>query len=177
MDKFTNKIGKIDSRRYTDKTKNDIYNMIKEHLSVRIDGNEEYVDSDLSINGLEELTDVLYNYVQQEKTKQDIATLERVKLHISIGTLNLKSINEYIEDTKLYLIKEGVDPNQDKKTVKISKCSDDRRWYKNYINQKFVVIDDNSKWDDGKERFKVVQNDIIKGGVFYIDKEDAEILK
>lgn len=99
MDKFTNKIGKFDERKYTDKTKNDIYTFIKENITVKIDGDRGYIDgnADISLDGLEELTDVLYNYVQQEKAKQEILTLEQVKLNGSIRNLNVKSINDYIE--------------------------------------------------------------------------------
>lgn len=106
MDKFTNKIGKIEERRYTDKTKNELYSFIKENISVRIDGNVAYMDgSDISVEGLEDLTEVLYNYVQQEKAKQEVITLERVKLDAAIGTFNIKKINEHIDNVNEKLIK------------------------------------------------------------------------
>lgn len=99
MDKFTNKLGKFDTRKYTDKTKNDIYNFIKEHISVNIDGNG-YINGnvDISLDGIEELTDVLYNYVQQEKAKQEVITLESVKVSSLTGTLNIKNINNRIDN-------------------------------------------------------------------------------
>jgi hypothetical protein len=99
MDKFTNKLGKFDERKYTDKTKNDIYTIIKENITVKIDGDRGYIDgnADISLEGLEELTDVLYNYVQQEKAKQEVLTLEQVKLNGAIRNLNVQKINEYIE--------------------------------------------------------------------------------
>lgn len=175
MDKFTNKIGKIDSRKYTDKTKNDIYNMIKENLSVRINGNEEYIDSDLSIDGLEELTDVLYNYVQQEKTKQEVITLEKIKLNVAVGSLNIKSINEHIDNIKNHILKEDVDLYQgDKHLIKIVKCSSDSFWYKDNINQEFQVVDGGSK---NPNQWKVVPDEKIKSGVFYINKDDVKIIK
>ena len=100
MDKFTEKIGKFDERKYTDKTKNDIYTLIKENVTVKIDGNKGYIDGnvDISLEGLDELTDVLYNYVQQEKAKQEVLTLEGVKLNAAIGTFNVKKINEHIDN-------------------------------------------------------------------------------
>jgi LPS O-antigen subunit length determinant protein (WzzB/FepE family) len=100
MDKFTNKIGKFDKRKYTDKTKNDIYNLIKENITIKIDGDRGYIDetADISLDGFEELTDVLYNYVQQEKARQETLTLEQVKLNTAIGTINIKTINERIEN-------------------------------------------------------------------------------
>ncbi len=99
MDKFTNKIGKFDERKYTDKTKNDIYTFIKENLTVKIDGDKGFMDNnvDISIDGLEDLTDVLYNYVQQEKAKQEIVTLEQIKNTAALGTFNVKGINEHIQ--------------------------------------------------------------------------------
>lgn len=100
MDKFTNKLGKFEEHKYTDKTKNDIYKLIKENVTIRIDGSVGYLDqdADISLEGLEELTDVLYNYVQQEKAKQEVLTLEQIKLNGAIGNLNFQKINEYIEN-------------------------------------------------------------------------------
>lgn len=100
MDKFTQKIGKFDVRKYTDRTKNDIYTFIKENIDVRIDGNKGFIDgnTDISLDGIEELTDVLYNYVQQEKARQEILTLEQIKLNAAIGSFNVKNINEHIEN-------------------------------------------------------------------------------
>ena len=100
MDKFTNKVGKFDVRKYTDKTKNDIYTFIKENITIKIDGNKGYIDgnTDISLDGLDDLTDVLYNYVQQEKAKQEIVTLEQIKNTASLGFFNVKGINEHIQN-------------------------------------------------------------------------------
>lgn len=100
MDKFTNKIGQIDQRKYSDRTKNDIYNFIKENLTIKIDGDRGYIDgnTDISLDGLDELTDVLYNYVQQEKARQEILTLERVKVTAAVGNFNFSQINDQIEN-------------------------------------------------------------------------------
>jgi hypothetical protein len=99
MDKFTKKIGRIDTRKYTDKTKNDLYSIIKENVTVKIDGNRGYIDGDvnISLDGIEELTEVLYNYVQQEKAKQEVLTLEKVKVEAAIGSFNFQKINEHID--------------------------------------------------------------------------------
>ena len=99
MDKFTEKIGKFDVRKYTDKTKNEIYSLIKENLTIKIDGNTGYIDgnADISLDGLDELTDVLYNYVQQERAKQEVLTLEQIKIKAAIGTFNMKVINDHID--------------------------------------------------------------------------------
>jgi hypothetical protein len=101
MEKFTNKIDFIDERKFTDKTKNEIYSLIKENLSVKIDGNTGYIDggidADISLEGIEDLTEVLYNYVQQERAKQEVLTLEKVKINYAVGSFNVKEINEHIE--------------------------------------------------------------------------------
>jgi len=99
MDKFTEKIGKFDEHKYADKTKNEIYTYIKENITIKIDGNKGYIDgnSDISLDGLDELTDVLYNYVQQEKAKQEVLTLEQIKINAAIGSFNVKKINEHID--------------------------------------------------------------------------------
>lgn len=99
MDKFTNKLGKFDTRKYTDKTKNEIYSFIKENITVNIDGNNSYINNvDISLEGLDQLTEILYNYVQQEKAKQEVITLESVKLNSLTGTLNIKNINDRIDN-------------------------------------------------------------------------------
>lgn len=100
MDKFTQKIGKkIDVRKYNDKTKNDIYSIIKENISILIDGNSSYDhNSDISLEGLDELTNVLYDYIQQEKAKQEVLTLEKIKLNAALGrSFDIKEVNEHIE--------------------------------------------------------------------------------
>lgn len=99
MEKFTNKMGSIDERKYTDKTKNTIYSYIKENITVKIDGNKGYIDGnvDISLEGIEDLTEVLYNYVQQERAKQEVLTLEQIKINAAIGSFNIKEINQHIE--------------------------------------------------------------------------------
>jgi len=100
MEKFTSKIGSFDDRKYTDKTKNKLYSLIKENISVKIDGNRGYIDGDIdiSLDGIEDLTEVLYNYVQQERAKQEILTLEKVKVNYAVGSFNVKEINEHIDN-------------------------------------------------------------------------------
>lgn len=108
MEKFTKKINTFEPiKKYSEKTKNEIYSLIKENVTVRIDGNNSYIDGngDISLNGIEDLTDVLYNYVQQEKAKQEVLTLEKVKLNLALGKVfNIKEVNEHIEAIKKDLI-------------------------------------------------------------------------
>jgi hypothetical protein len=98
MDKFTDKLYKFDERKYTNKVKNDIYAFIKEHIGISIDGDANINgNADITLDGVDELTDVLYNYIQQEKTKQEILTLEQIKLNVAVGNFDMRGINEHIE--------------------------------------------------------------------------------
>lgn len=125
MDKFTNKLGKIENRKYNDKTKNDIYRFIKENLTIKIEGDKGYINgnADISLDGLEELTDVLYNYVQQEKAKQEVITLEKLKINSAMGHINIKEINEYIDNVneKYYL---NINENENINDLKIKKLGE-----------------------------------------------------
>jgi hypothetical protein len=98
MDKFTNKIGNFEEHKYADKIKNDIYGFIKENLTVKIDGNKGYIDGnvDISLDGIDQLTEILYNYVQQEKAKQEVLTLEHIKAKAYTGSFDVKGINDQI---------------------------------------------------------------------------------
>lgn len=66
-----------------------------------------------------------------------------------------------------------------KHKIKVTKCNNPMFWYNNYINQEFDVIEDNSgtKWNDGKEKWKVVPDNRMKGSVNYINKEDTKLVK
>lgn len=101
MEKFTTKASSIEERKFTDKTKNTIYSLIKENITIKIDGNNKgYIDgnSDISLEGFEDLTEVLYNYVQQERAKQEVLTLESVKVNAAVGNFDVKKINDHIEN-------------------------------------------------------------------------------
>ena len=91
MDKFSSKMEKIEERKFVDKTKNEIYDMIKENISVNIS------KDDTTIRGMEDLTNNIFDYIQKEKAKQEILTLERMKLNVSVGIFNIQEINEHID--------------------------------------------------------------------------------
>jgi len=98
MDKFTDKISSFEEYKFTDKTKNDIYLLIKENISVNIDGKDLPVEryGDITINGIENLTNSFYNYIKKENKRQEILILEKVKLNASIKVINdrIKNLNE-----------------------------------------------------------------------------------
>ena len=97
MDKFS-QLENFEKKKFADKTKNAIYSMIKDNVNLVLNGGDNNVD--VSLDGLEELTNVLYNFVQDEKKKQEVVTLERVKLDAALGHFNVKLINEHIENLK-----------------------------------------------------------------------------
>lgn len=94
MDKFSSKIDKIEERKFVDKTKNEIYEIIKENISVNISRNNA------TIRGMEDLTNNIFDYIQKERAKQEILTLERMKLNVSVGIFNIQEINEHIDNLK-----------------------------------------------------------------------------
>lgn len=70
----------------------------------------------------------------------------------------------------------------EKTKVRITKCDNPMFWYKNHINQEFFVVkdDSNTKWKDGKEKWKVVPDShtsmVVASGVNYINKEDCILI-
>jgi len=62
-----------------------------------------------------------------------------------------------------------------KTNVKIIKCNNPMYWYKDFVGETFSVVpdDSNTKWADGKEKWKVVPDNRING-VNYINKEDTQ---
>jgi hypothetical protein len=86
--------------------------------------------------------------------------------------------NKYLKEHLDDLFIEGVDLYEgEKHKVKIIKCDNPQNWYKEFINQNFIVIEDNSKtnWKDGKEKWKVIPDKRVRG-VNYINKEDTKII-
>lgn len=65
----------------------------------------------------------------------------------------------------------------EKHKIKIIKCDNPQSWYINFINQEFIVVEDDSgtKWKDGKEKWKVVPDNRVRG-VSYINKDDTKII-
>jgi len=92
MEKFTQKIGSIEETKFTDKTKNQIYSLIKENLSIVEDNEDTY------IKGIEDLTNSIFEYIQKDRIKQEVATLETIKNIAATGNLSFKQINESIDN-------------------------------------------------------------------------------
>ena len=88
------------------------------------------------------------------------------------------TLNE-LRSLVMQIIKEEVGIEQfyqgNQTDVKIIKCNNPLYWYKDFVGETFTVVPDNSntKWNDGKEKWKVVPDNRIDG-VNYIDKEDTK---
>lgn len=79
----------------------------------------------------------------------------------------MKMINEDINRDSMY--------NGQQMQVKIIKCDNPMYWYANYIGQTITVVPDDSRtnWSDGKEKWKVVPDNNLRG-VNYVNKEDCQ---
>ena len=107
MNKFTNQINESAKPlpKFADKTKQDIYSLIKENVKANIDTPEDKTtqvtgDVNITIGGVDELTDKLYNYIQREKTKGEINVLESIKSILVSGPFNLIKLNDRIDELK-----------------------------------------------------------------------------
>jgi len=109
MNTFTNQINESAKPlpKFNDRTKQDIYALIKENVKASIDTPEDKTSQDgdvnVSIGGVDELTDKLYNYIQREKTKGEINVLESIKSLLVSGPFNLIKLNNKIDELKKQL--------------------------------------------------------------------------
>lgn len=107
MDKFTDKLNesvKVEQIKFNDRLKQEIYTLLKENVTTNIEPNSDkmaQIDNvDISLTGIDELTDKLYNLVQREKIKEEIVTLESIKTILVAGPFNYSILNEQIEKLK-----------------------------------------------------------------------------
>jgi ribosome-associated translation inhibitor RaiA len=106
MEKFTDRQNESvqEPVKFFDKTKQEIYSLIKETVKANIEPSGEKMsqieDAEISLTGVDELTDKLYNFVQKEKMKEEIVTLESIKTILVAGPFNFTKLNEQIEQLK-----------------------------------------------------------------------------
>ena len=101
MKKFSEFKDKIVNKKYHQKTKNDIYDIIKDNISVNVK-NKDNVDLitenvKVDIEGISELVEKINKYVRKKMAEEKVRTLESIKSAIATGTLSLERINEEIE--------------------------------------------------------------------------------
>jgi len=100
MKKFTDSVKEsIQTQpKFIDKTKQNLYSILKETVKINdLDDKILQVDDD---SELDELTDKLYNFLQNEKLEEKISTLESIKTILVSGPFNFKNLNEQIEQLK-----------------------------------------------------------------------------
>jgi len=110
MDKFTNRVNESNKPlpKFADKTKQELYSLIEENVKASFDVPEDKTvnisgDVNISLTGVDELTDKLYNYIQKEKIKGEINVMESMKSILVSGPFNLIKLNNRIEELKKLL--------------------------------------------------------------------------
>jgi hypothetical protein len=96
MKKFTNIDGKFENKKYSEPTKNDIYEIVKENIRFSIKGEKTNVE----LKGIEEIVEKLSAYVNNVKLTEKANTLIYIKSLATKGTLNMQHINEAIDDCR-----------------------------------------------------------------------------
>lgn len=98
MEKFSQRITEktVQPPKYFDKLKQEIYSLLKEN-NFSSDGEKM---SQFDDDETEEITDKLYNFVQKEKLKEEIATLESINTILVAGPFNYRILNEQIDQLK-----------------------------------------------------------------------------
>jgi len=103
MDTFTNKLNESNKPlpKFNDKTKQELYSLIEENVKINVEeADDESTDKNMSLSGVDELTDKLYNYIQKEKIKGEINVLESIKSILVAGPFNLMKLDEQIQILK-----------------------------------------------------------------------------
>lgn len=103
MEKFTDRLNESiqEQPKFVDKLKQEIYLLLKENVKILEPSGEKMLQiEDDEIYGIDELTDKLYNFVQKEKLKEEILTLESIKTIFVAGPFNFTNLNEQIDQLK-----------------------------------------------------------------------------
>jgi len=97
MKRFSDIEPKFENKKFQEKSKNDIYSMIKENIFLDVKG----VDN-VSVNlmGIETAVQKIDEYITTTKIQEKKNTLELIKAFAATGTLNMGRINEEIESCK-----------------------------------------------------------------------------
>lgn len=103
MKRFSEIDSLFENKKYQEKSKNDIYSLVKENMSVGLEPLNEGMESDINnvkidLNGTEDLVNKMDSYVDKVKLNERVSTLNHIKNMISTGTLSLKFINEEINN-------------------------------------------------------------------------------
>jgi hypothetical protein len=89
-----------------------------------------------------------------------------------------------LKPIEMFLIKEAEDriysfyPGEQTK-IRITRCSNPMFWYKDHIGEEFMAVEnpDSSRVPGNTPHWKIVPDERLKyKGVFYVHKEDAEVI-
>jgi hypothetical protein len=99
MKKFSEIGNKMETKKYHEKTKNVVYDIIKENISVNLSGKEGLITEKVNVKltGVDKLIEKINNYIKKKVNEEKIKTLLSIKSAIATGTLSLEKINEEIE--------------------------------------------------------------------------------
>jgi len=98
MKKFSEiKTSGIDTKRYHDKIKDNLYSIVKENLDINLKSNYSIVENvNVDVN-FDLLIEKLNQYIIDQRNDEKVKILESIKASFAMGTLSLKKINEEIE--------------------------------------------------------------------------------
>jgi len=117
MKKFSElKYKNIDTKKYHNKTKDNLYSIIKENIYININSN--YPNSiienvNIDLNGIDNLINKLDKFIEDKKNEEKIKVLESIKASFATGTLSLKRINEEIQQCECSEVCNISDTNND----------------------------------------------------------------
>ena len=97
MKKFTDINRTFESKKYTEKSKNEIYDLIKENIHISIEGEILEGDVNIDLKGVKELVEKINEYINNVKIQEKVNTLKEIKNIAATGTLSFERINEEIE--------------------------------------------------------------------------------
>lgn len=102
MKRFSEIDYSFENKKFKDRSKNDIYSLIKENISFDIKplNINESIDIDnimVNISDTSELVDKINKYIIEKVNNEKIKVLKSIKASIATGTLSIKKINEDIE--------------------------------------------------------------------------------
>ena len=89
-----------------------------------------------------------------------------------------------LKPIEMFLIKEAEDrvdsfyPGEQSK-IRITKCSNPMFWYKDHIGEEYTAVENQEthKVPENTPVWKIVPDERLKyKGVFYVNKEDAEVI-
>jgi hypothetical protein len=102
MKKFTQIDYTFENKKYQEKSKNDIYSLIKENINIHLspinEGKNANLDNiNIDLEGTSELVEKINKYVDNKIKEERVRVLESIKSSIATGTLDIRKINEEID--------------------------------------------------------------------------------